>query len=290
MRTFDLVRLLLFSQHDAGLVHALDGIQLGLFRLVLKDALANLVELRGDEPTPEPRQRGHDPSAPEATDVTTQSRCARVHLRCVRLAGGRVDLLRERHEVRLPVVLTAGRRFLRQSDSAVDHRSDMLVQELVRALHVWRIAAIERVAVPLDGGSDRFFVLLRKTRCDRLDSVLHRLEGQRDERNDPLAVDVASRCQARASELIQAVIIRLDHGVVWPQVLLRLEPIRRELVLSLRDVGTNKRFVLLQACAGRAQSAAYGSLAGRVLGADKEVGDEDVDGDCAEEEARHGDA
>ena len=149
---------------------------------------------------------------------------------------------------------------------------------------------MERFAVPFDGGSDRLFVLLRKTRRDRLDGVLHSLEGRRDERDDLLAVDAASRCQARARELIQAVIIRLDHGVVWPQVLLRLEPVRLELVLSLRDVGTNERFVLLEASAGPAQSAAYGSLAGRVLGADEEVGDEHVDGDCAEEEARHGDA
>lgn len=192
--------------------------------------------------------------------------------------------------MRLVVVLTAGGRFLGQSDSVLHHRSYTLVQELVRALQVRCILAMERFAVPLDGGSKRFFVLPGKTRRDRLDCVLHSLEGRRDERNDPFAVDVASRCQARASELIQAVVIRLDHGVVWPQVFLRLDPIRLELVLSLRDVGTDKRFILLEASAGPAQSAAYGSLAGRVLGADEEVGDEDVDGDCAEEEARHSDA
>ena len=114
----------------------LDGIQLGFLRLVLKDALADLVELRGDEPPPEPRQRGHDSGPPEAADVTTQRHGARVYPGRVGLAGGRVNLLRERDDVGLPVVLTAGRRFLGQSDSVLHERSHALVQELVRALQM----------------------------------------------------------------------------------------------------------------------------------------------------------
>ena len=68
--------------------------------------------------------------------MTTQRRGARVYLGRVGLAGGRVNLLRERDDVGLPVVLTAGRRFPGQSDSVLHHRSHTLVQELVRALQV----------------------------------------------------------------------------------------------------------------------------------------------------------